>query len=157
MKDLDEDYPDFLKQLTDHAAKTIDAQQQGKKGKGKNKGKAGWNADRADKGDEQQKEAEQEKGEDQRKEEPQQKGKGKAHRYASPDERYTPENAQGKSAQASYGQGQGKGTQYPYPYPAQSTWKGDANKGKGTWGTWGTGTGGGAFGSNWKPGGNSGW
>ena len=67
MKDLDEDYPDFLKQLTDHAVKTIDAQK-GKKGKGKNKGKAGWDADKTDKGDEQQKEAEQEKEEDQRKE-----------------------------------------------------------------------------------------
>ena len=141
MKDLDEDYPDFLKQLTDHAVKTIDAQQKGKKGKGKNKGKAGWNADRADKGDEQQKEAEQEKGEDQRKEEPQHKGKGKTHRNTSPDEFTHPM----------------RGTQYPYPYPAQSTWKGDANKGKGAWGTWGAGTGGGAFGSNWKPGGNSGW
>ena len=126
MKDLDEDYPDFLKQLIDHAIKTIDAQK-GKKGKGKNKGKAGWDADKTDKGDEQQKEAEQEKEEDQRKGDAQQKGKGKAHRYASPDARYTPENAQAKNAQASSGQGhgQGKGTRYPYPYPGQNTWKGD--------------------------------
>ena len=53
MKHLDEDYPVFLKQLTDHAVKTIDAQK-GKKGKGQNKGKGGWDADKTDKDDEKQ-------------------------------------------------------------------------------------------------------
>ena len=38
MKHLDEDYPDFLKQLTDHAAKTIDAQK-GKRGKARTREK----------------------------------------------------------------------------------------------------------------------
>ena len=93
MKDLDGDYPDFLKQLTDHAVKTIDAQK-GKKGKGKNKGKGGWDADKADKGDEKQKEAEQEKEADQKKGDGQQKGKGKAKIYPSPDARAEQANAQ---------------------------------------------------------------
>ena len=79
MKHLDEDYPDFLKQLTDHAVKTIDTQK-GKKGKGKNKGKGGLDAGKTDKEDGKQKEDEQGKEGEQKKEEEKTKGKGKTKR-----------------------------------------------------------------------------
>ena len=160
MKHLDEDYPDFVKQLTDHAVKTLDAQK-GKKGKGKNKGKGGWDASKTDKEDEKQKEEEQGNEGEQNKGDERAKGKGKTKRIPSPSNQYyemkekekAAARAAAEQATAQANWGQGKGTQYPYPYPAQNNaWKGDAGKGNGTWGA-----GGGAFGSNWKPGGNSGW
>ena len=140
MKHLEEDYPDFLKQLTDHAVKTIDTQK-GKKGKGKNKGKGGWDAGKTDKDDEKQKEEEQGKEGDQKKGEEQPKGKGKTKRIPSPSSQYyemkekekAAARAAAEQATAQADWGQGKGTQYPYPYPAQNNaWKGDAGKGKGT-------------------------
>ena len=162
MTHLDEDYPDFLKQLTDHAVKTIDAQK-GKKGKGKSKGKGGGEADKADRAEEQRKGAEQTKGGEQAKGEEPTKGKGKTKRIPPPSKEFyemrerekaaTRAAAEQATAQANWGQNKGP----PFPYPAQSNaWKGETGKGKGST-AWGTGGGGGAFGSNWKPGGNSGW
>ena len=87
MKHLDEDYPDFLKQLTDHAVRTIDAQK-GKKGKGKNKGKGGLDTGKTDKEDDKQKGKEQGKEVEQKKEEEKAKGKDKTKRVPSPSSQY---------------------------------------------------------------------
>ena len=122
MKHLDEDYPDFLKQLTGHAVKTIDAQK-GKKGKGKNKGKGGGETDKTDKSDkagEQPKGMEQAKGGEQAKMGEQAKGKGKTKRIPSPSKEFYEMKAAESSSRTSDCTGE-VGTEQGTPFPLPSS------------------------------------
>ena len=118
MKHLDEDCPDFLKELSDHAIKIIDAQKN-KKGMGKSKGKGGG--------------AERSGGAT--------KGGGKTKRLPSPSAEYHRLQAAAKAAAAQASGAQASGAQAsgaqpqrtPFPFPAPSGQRKE-DTGEGGWG-----------------------